>query len=47
MDGPDNRVFIGCSMDDYVAVVDLTSLELIGKVDVGGMPDGLAIAVRP
>lgn len=44
MDGPDGRAFIGCTGDDFVAVVDLKTLKVIGHLDVGGMPDGLAIA---
>ncbi|MBS1543436.1 MAG: YncE family protein [Bacteroidetes bacterium] len=40
------RAFLGCTPDNYVAVVDLKKLEMIGKIDVGGAPDGLAWAVR-
>jgi YVTN family beta-propeller protein len=42
-----SRAFIGCTADDYVAVVDLRKLEMTGHIDVGGGPDGLAWAVRP
>jgi DNA-binding beta-propeller fold protein YncE len=45
MDG--SRAFIGCSADNYVAVVDLKTLEVTNHLDVGGVPDGLAWAVRP
>jgi hypothetical protein len=31
--------------DNYVAIVDLKSLEVSGHIDIGG-PDGLAWAVR-
>ncbi len=42
-----SRAFIGCSADNYVAVIDLNKLEITGHIDVGGEPDGLAWAVRP
>lgn len=42
MDAVGGRVFVACGPDNYVAVVDLKSLEVTGKVDVGGDPDGLA-----
>ncbi len=42
-----SRAFIGCSADNYVAVIDLNKLEITGHMDVGGEPDGLAWAVRP
>lgn len=47
MDPVANRAFVACSPDNYVAVVDLTTLEVTGHLDVGGEPDGLAWAVRP
>jgi DNA-binding beta-propeller fold protein YncE len=47
MDPVANRAFVACSPDNYVAVVDLTNLEVTGHLDVGGEPDGLAWAVRP
>jgi DNA-binding beta-propeller fold protein YncE len=45
MDPVGQRAFIACTPDNYVAVVDLKSLEVTGHVDVGE-PDGLAWAVR-
>ncbi|RZU43552.1 YncE family protein [Edaphobacter modestus] len=36
------RAFIACPRDHYVAVVDLTKLEMIGRIDAGREPDGLA-----
>jgi hypothetical protein len=42
-----NRAFISCGPDNYVAVVDLKALEVIGHIDIGGEPDGLAWAIRP
>ena len=44
---PDGRrAFVGCTPDNYVAVIDLKRLEVVGKVDVGPEPDGLAWAVQ-
>ncbi|MDR3715360.1 MAG: YncE family protein [Puia sp.] len=42
-----SRAFVGCSADNYVAVIDLKKLEIINHIDVGREPDGLAWAVRP
>jgi YVTN family beta-propeller protein len=39
------RAYVACGRDGYVAVIDLKTLELVGKIPVGG-PDGLAWAVR-
>jgi YVTN family beta-propeller protein len=41
------RAFVACGPNNYVAVVDLKTLEVTGHIDVGGEPDGLAWAVRP
>ena len=41
-----SRAFVGCTPDNYVAVIDLKTLEMINHIDVGGGPDGLAWAVR-
>jgi len=46
MDPGGSRAFIGCTADNYVAVIDLKKLEVVGHIDVGGGPDGLAWAVR-
>jgi YVTN family beta-propeller protein len=46
MDTDGSRAFIGCSGDGYVAVIDLNKLEVTGHINVGGVPDGLAWAVR-
>ena len=46
MDPDGSRAFIGCTGDNYVAVVDLRTLEVTGHIDVGGGPDGLAWAVQ-
>lgn len=47
MDPFGERVFVACTPDNYVAVVDLKTLGVTGHIDVGGGPDGLAWAVRP
>jgi YVTN family beta-propeller protein len=39
------RAYVACGRDGYVAVIDLKSLEMVGKVDVAS-PDGLAWAVQ-
>lgn len=41
------RAFVACGPDNSVAVVDLNLLKVIGHVDAGGEPDGMAWAVRP
>jgi YVTN family beta-propeller protein len=40
------RAYAAYAEDGFVAVVDLKSLEVVGKVDAGPNPDGLAWAVR-
>jgi YVTN family beta-propeller protein len=40
------RAFVACSPDGYVAVIDLHSLDVVGKIEAGHEPDGLAWAVR-
>jgi YVTN family beta-propeller protein len=37
-----SRVYVACSPDGYVAVIDLHSLEVVGRVEGGQGPDGLA-----
>jgi YVTN family beta-propeller protein len=39
------RAYVACGRDGYVAVIDLKTLEMVGRVDVAG-PDGLAWAMR-
>jgi YVTN family beta-propeller protein len=41
-----SRVYVACTPDDYVAIIDLKSLQVTGHIDAGGQPDGLAWAVR-
>ncbi|MDR3727513.1 MAG: YncE family protein [Terracidiphilus sp.] len=40
------RAYVACGRDGFVAVIDLKTLEMVGRVDVSS-PDGLAWAVRP
>ena len=47
MDPDGSRAFVACSADNYVAVIDLKTLEVTRHLDVGGVPDGLAWAIRP
>ena len=47
MDPDGSRAFVACSADNYMAVIDLKTLEVTGHLDVGGVPDGLAWAIRP
>jgi DNA-binding beta-propeller fold protein YncE len=46
MDPDGTRAFIGCTADNYIAVIDLKKMEVSGHIDVGGGPDGLAWATR-
>jgi YVTN family beta-propeller protein len=40
------RAYAACSQDDNIAVIDLKTLEVIGHIEAGKQPDGLAWAVR-
>jgi len=40
------RAYVACGRDGYVAVIDLKTLEMVGKIEVAS-PDGLAWAMRP
>jgi YVTN family beta-propeller protein len=40
------RAFVACTPDNYVTVIDLHSLAVVGKIDAGPEPDGLAWAIR-
>ncbi len=42
-----SRAYVACTPDNYVAVIDLKSLAVIGHIEAGLQPDGLAWAVRP
>jgi YVTN family beta-propeller protein len=41
------RAYVACTPDNSVAVIDLKTLEVVGHIDAGGNPDGLAWAVIP
>jgi YVTN family beta-propeller protein len=36
------RAYVACTPDDYVAIIDLRSLEVVGHISAGRRPDGLA-----
>jgi YVTN family beta-propeller protein len=40
----DQRAYVACSSDNYVAVLDMKRLEPLAHIDVGPQPDGLAWA---
>jgi YVTN family beta-propeller protein len=40
------RAFVACTPDNYVTVVDLNKMAVMGKLDAGGGPDGMAWAER-
>lgn len=46
MDSVGARAFVACSADNYIAVIDLKTLEVTSHLDVGGVPDGMAWAVQ-
>lgn len=46
VDEPRGRAFVSCTPDNFVAVVDLDTLEVTGHLHVGGRPDGMDWAVR-
>jgi YVTN family beta-propeller protein len=41
-----SRAYVACTPDNYVAVIDLKSLEVSGHIQAGEGPDGLAWAVE-
>jgi len=40
------RAYVSCTPDNYVTIIDLKSLEVVGQIQAGKEPDGLAWAVR-
>lgn len=44
MDKEKNRLFMSCTPNNSVSVIDLNKMEVIQKLDIGGRPDGLTIA---
>lgn len=47
MDPIGSRAFVACSADNYIAIIDLNTLEIVNHLDVGGVPDGLAWSNQP
>ena len=44
---PDNAlVYVACTPDSYVAIIDPKTLDVTGHLDAGKKPDGLAWAIR-
>ncbi len=41
-----SHAYVACTGDNYVAVIDLKTLEITGRINAGPEPDGLAWAVR-
>jgi DNA-binding beta-propeller fold protein YncE len=41
------RAFVACTPDNYVAVIDLATLAVAGKISNIGQPDGMAWASQP
>jgi YVTN family beta-propeller protein len=46
MDPDGTRVYVACSPDNYVAVINLKTSEVVGHIEPGNEPDGLAWAFR-
>ena len=44
MDKEGNRAFISCTPNNYIVVFDLKSLTETTRLEIGGRPDGMAIA---
>jgi len=40
------RAYVACSPDNNVAVIDLKTFAIVGRIEPGGNPDGMAWAVR-
>ena len=40
------RDYVACTPDDYVVIIDLNFLEVIGHIDAGKQFDGMAWVVR-
>jgi len=37
-----SKAFVACSSDNYIALIDLTTFEIVKHVDAGKVPDGMA-----
>ena len=40
------RAYVACTPDNYIAIIDLKTLEVAGRIEAGRQPDGMAWAVR-
>jgi DNA-binding beta-propeller fold protein YncE len=40
------RAFVACSPENNVVAINLATLEVVGRIDAGGNPDGMAWATR-
>ena len=40
------RAFVACTPDNYVAIIDLNTLDVAGHLETGGGPDGMAWATH-
>jgi YVTN family beta-propeller protein len=40
------RAYVACTPDNFVAVIDLHSMEVVGRIQAGQSPDGLAWVMR-
>jgi len=47
MEPDGSQAFVACSADNYIAVIDIKTLEDVRHFDVGGVPDGMAWAIQP
>ena len=47
MQPDDDRAFVACTGEGYVAVIDLKTLQIAARIDAGPGPDGLAWSVQP
>jgi YVTN family beta-propeller protein len=46
LDPNGTRAFVACTPDNYVAVIDLRTLTMSGKIEAGPEPDGMAWAIH-
>jgi YVTN family beta-propeller protein len=46
MDPNGGRAFVACTPDNYIAIIDLKTLEIVSRIEVGGGPDGMAWATQ-
>ena len=42
MQADGTRAYVACTPDNYIAVIDLHSLTVVGHIQAGDEPDGLA-----